>query len=253
MEISLQPGGQRLEEILTEFGESFLRVLNIVKSISDEELFKPGYYAWTGQATLADVIAYCTYRRYDWAKKRIRQWRQAHPGEYLNKEIILERIQVERLRLQKTLDRLTESQMLERGVIGDWSVKDILAHLIDWEERFIGWYETGLEGDVPETPALGLTWGELDILNQLIYEKHRDRVLSEVITEFARSYQQVLRVINNMVEEDMFEVGRFEWLGEGNLVGFILANTANHYRWAKTHIQEWMKTGMNSNQSDKKG
>ena len=241
LEISSELRGQRLEETLSEFQRSFQDILSTVSSISEEELFTPGYYAWTGQETLTDFITACTYDRYEWAKGLIRRWRQAHPGEYLNKEVILERIQTERRRLEKTLDGLTENQKIERGVVGVWSVKDILAHLSDWERRFMGWYEAGLQGDVPETPAPGLTWGDLDILNQQIYKLHRDRDLAAVAAEFDRSYQQVLEMIMEMPEEDIFEAGRFEWLGEGNLVGYILANTANHYRWAKTQIQKWMK------------
>jgi hypothetical protein len=52
------------------------------------------------------------------------------------------------------------------GVVGDWSVKDIVARLVDWEQRFIGWYDAGLRGEVPEVPAPGIVWDELDILNK---------------------------------------------------------------------------------------
>lgn len=137
---------------------------------------------------------------------------------------------------------MTEEQLLETGVVGAWSVKDILAHLFDWEQRFEAWYDAGRQGENPEIPAPGLSWSELDILNRQIYEKHRNRHLDDVKNEFRNSYTHVLAKIKAMHEEDIFKTGRYAWLGKGNLVGYILANTANHYRWAKTLIQRWLRS-----------
>jgi hypothetical protein len=115
----------------------------------------------------------CANEHYDWAKKHVRSWRRAHAGMYLNKEEILERIRTERRRLEHDLSQLTGEEIVEGGVVGEWSVKDILAQLVDWEQRYLGWYGAGLRGEVPETPAPGFCWGELDVLNQQIYEEHR--------------------------------------------------------------------------------
>ncbi|MFW9788672.1 MAG: ClbS/DfsB family four-helix bundle protein [Candidatus Thorarchaeota archaeon] len=159
----------------------------------------------------------------------------------LTKEKIIERVHTERRRLEKNLASLSDDDMLESGVIGEWSVKDIMAHLFDWEQRFLGWYEAGLRGEVPETPAPGLKWSQLRILNQQVFEKHRDRKLEEVKTEFQSSFAHVLDTIDEIPEDDIFEIGRYRWTGRGNIGGFILANTANHYRWAKSRIRSWMK------------
>jgi hypothetical protein len=230
-----------LEAVLKEFPASYRQALATVQSIPEEDLFTPGRYAWTGKATLADAITVCTYAHYDWAKQHIRRWRSRHTGKYLNKDIILERIVAERRQLEKNLEGLTPQEMVEEGVIGGWSVKDILAHLADWEGRFLGWYEAGLRGEVPQTPAPGLSWSQMDTLNQQIYEKHRDRSLEDVQVEFQRSYQRLLRTVEEIPEEDLFTPGRYAWMGKGTLAGYILANTANHYRWAKTGIRKWRK------------
>lgn len=155
---------------------------------------------------------------------------------------MLANIQTERRRLEKNLTSLTDEEMIEPGVIGEWSIKDILAHLIDWEQRFLGWYQAGLRGEVPQTPAPDLTWSDLDQLNQQIYADNKDRSLSSIIADFKISYNQVLETVHAMPEEDLFTAGRYEWTGNSILVAYILANTANHYRWAKTHIRKWMRT-----------
>jgi hypothetical protein len=230
-----------IDEVLVALNGSYERVLATVEGIPEQDLFARNRYEWTGDATLADYVALSTYAHYDWAKKQIRRWRKTHVGKYLNKGVILERIEAERRRLEENLATLSEEQMDVSGVVGAWSVKDLLAHLVDWEQRFIGWYEAGLRGEVPEIPAPGIGWAELDVLNQQIYQRHRDRALEEVLREFHASYEQVLATVQGIPEEDMFAIGRYAWLGEGNLVGYILANTANHYRWAKDQIRDWLK------------
>ncbi|MHA1933683.1 MAG: ClbS/DfsB family four-helix bundle protein [Candidatus Thorarchaeota archaeon] len=158
-----------------------------------------------------------------------------------NKERIIESIHTERRRLEKNLSSLSDADMLEPGVIGEWSVKDIMAHLFDWEQRFLGWYEAGLRGEVPETPAPGLKWSQLRILNQKVFEKHQNRTLDEIKTEFQSSFEIVLDTLDGISEEDMFGAGRFAWTERDTIAGYVLANTTNHYRWAKTRIRGWVK------------
>ena len=49
-------------------------------------------------------------------------------------------------------------------------------------------------------------------------------------------------MVSAIHEEDIFPVGRFAWNEGSNLAAYFLANTANHYRWAKTQIRRWMRT-----------
>jgi hypothetical protein len=232
-----EPG---IGEVLRQFQLSYRTVLACVDEISAQELTAPDPDPRTGGATLADYVALCTYAHYDWAKGHIRRWRQRHAGEYLNKEVVLDRIRTERRRLERNLALLDEDRMQIAGVVNGWSIKDILAHLVEWEQRFLGWYRIGLRGVVPEVPAPGLGWDQLDVLNQRIYQENHDRPLADVMADFRASYREVLQTVRAIPEAEMFDSNRFAWTGDGNLVGYIMANTANHYRWAKRLIREWM-------------
>lgn len=155
-------------------------------------------------------------------------------------------MKVERRRLEKNLAVLTDEELVQSGVggpKGEYSVKDILAHLVEWEQMFISWYQAGLKGGVPEVPAPGITWRQLKILNAQIFEKHRNRSLEDIKAEFESSYKQVMEMIEAMPVEDFFEIGRFKWMGaKENVGGYVKANTGNHYRWAKNKIRKWLKT-----------
>jgi hypothetical protein len=49
----------------------------------------------------------------------------------------------ERQKLEAKVAGLTPAELSFPGSMGEWSVKDILQHLVDWEQRWIRWYEAG--------------------------------------------------------------------------------------------------------------
>jgi hypothetical protein len=158
---------------------------------------------------------------------------------FQKKEELLAAIQSEHRRLESNISDLSLAQLCQPGVIGSWSVKDILAHLTEWEQMFLGWYQTGVSGVVPQTPAPDLTWGQLDILNQRIYEKYKNASWETVWTNFQASYQTFLGRVTNMSQEELFTAGRYAWLGKHCVADGIAPNSCNHYLWAKTAIRKW--------------
>jgi hypothetical protein len=228
-----------INQVLGEFRQSYRAMLDALEALPDDMLVEPASLQGGRVRTWADLALAVTAEHYAWAKRRIRRWRQIHAGTYLNRAVILERIQTERRRLEQNLVEVPAREMETPGVVGDWSVKDVLAHLVDWEQRFLGWYEAGRRGEWPAVPAPGIGWHELDLLNRQIYERNRERDLEEILADFHASYAQVRATVEAMSQDEIFEPGRYDWLGENALVGPILANTANHYRWAKGHIRAW--------------
>lgn len=150
---------------------------------------------------------------------------------------LMDSIHLTRRQLEKKFSRLTPHQMVWPGSMGDWSVKDILAHLVDWEQRFIGWYKAGLKEDVVETPAPGMTWRELPRLNQVGYEKHKDEPLRLVLKQFEGSHREILALIQRMTEQEIFTPKYYAWTGDSSLLPWIVANTSSHYNWARRNIR----------------
>jgi hypothetical protein len=146
--------------------------------------------------------------------------------------------------LEDALAKLTPRQMTQPGVTdAGWSAKDVMAHLAEWEQMFLGWHRAGLRGEVPITPAPGYTWSwnSLHALNERIYRKHRRKSLAAVRHYFHESHQDVLREFERMSEDDLNRPGRWAWTGKGTLAGALTANTWRHYHWARTLIDKWRK------------
>lgn len=157
------------------------------------------------------------------------------------KDRLLTEIQKEREALEGFLDRLSLEQMTQPGALGTWSVKDVLAHLVEWEQMFLGWYATGKRGELPTIPAKGFTWGQLPQLNQQIFKKHCDRDLEEIQKQFESSYRKMLKAIRGMTEEELFTRGYYAWTNKNALVAYIIPNTSSHYRWARTQMHKQLR------------
>ena len=158
-----------------------------------------------------------------------------------SKAQLLKDIRTERRRLEKNLSGLNAEDMVRPGVMGTWSVKDILAHLVAWEKLFLDWYSTGVQGCSPSITPVGMSQSSIDTLNQLIYEKNQWRSLEDILAEFQASYQEIVTVVESIPEEDMLVHGRFNWTGKLTLSDYIAGNTCNHYAWAKSQIRKRAK------------
>ena len=168
----------------------------------------------------------------------------------LSKAEIVGRIQAEHDQLEQTVAALSRRDLTRRDVTDKhWSVKDILAHLMDWEQRFLGWYQAGVRGEVPETPAPGMTWSweNLHRLNEQGYRRHRRRAWEDVLVDYHRSYEQVVATIRAIPEEEIHAARRYAWTKHETLADYIRANTYGHCRWANDLIRHWVKKQQRKN------
>jgi hypothetical protein len=152
-----------------------------------------------------------------------------HPN---TKTGLLESTYSDREKLVQKILALTPEEMIYPGSMGPWSVKDILQHLVDWEQRWISWYEAGKRGEEVHTPELGYNWREMGKLNESYRLRQKDRPLDEVLADFNSSYQQILQVIEKIPEEEMLTSGLYPWTGKLPLIAWIAGNTCEHYHWA---------------------
>ena len=102
------------------------------------------------------------------------------------KTAILSESRKEYAALEQLLATLSPEEMTQPGLVGEWSAKDVLAHLTEWTQMVLGWHAAGLRGETPALPAPGYKWNQLPALNQHIYEKHRDEALADVLEGFQR-------------------------------------------------------------------
>ena len=161
--------------------------------------------------------------------------------EKMSKEKLIEEIKSERLHLVKTLEKISRQQMVTPGVMDDWTVKDLLAHITVWELRMIRWLEQTVRDEVPEMLPPGMTWDDLDKWNEQTYQKHRHRDLDEVLADFEMSYPQALSAVQDISEDDLIDPDRYVWRDGRPLWEMVAANTSWHYKEHEETITNWLK------------
>ena len=116
----------------------------------------------------------------------------------------IQRLETERRRLAANLTRLSPEEMLVPGVVQHWSVKDVLAHLYDWEARFPVWLEGARQGLPAACPDPEFTWRQIHALNARIYELHRHQPLGSVLEAFHSTHQVFMQAVETLTEDELF-------------------------------------------------
>ena len=158
-----------------------------------------------------------------------------------NKAQLLSVMQQRRAALEKSLESLTPDQLTRVSQTTAWSIKDVLAHLMAWEQMYLGWYKAGLRGIVPPLPAEGYNWEQIPALNRAIYARYHDRPLAEEMKQFRASYRQMLKTMQGIDEEDLFTPGRFAWTGKHAAAAYFIGATSSHYVWARKEVRKCLK------------
>jgi hypothetical protein len=145
---------------------------------------------------------------------------------------LMESTVLERAKLETKIANLSQPELDFPGAMGDWSVKDILQHLVDWEQRWIGWYHAGRLGESVHTPEPGYNWRQMGLLNERYRQKYLSKPLDDVLSDFHSSYKQIMAVVEQIPEPEMVCIGLYSWTGKLPLIAWIAGNTCEHYRWA---------------------
>ena len=134
------------------------------------------------------------------------------------------------------IGQVDQEQLFSPGVAGDWSLKDIIAH--------ITWFEKEMVGLIT---AHALVSSELwnlptDERNAAIYEEVRIQPLEQVLEESATVHQQMLEVLPSLSEEDLTDPSGFPNMPPDWQPGMLIAqNTYEHYEDHIRDVKMWLE------------
>lgn len=157
----------------------------------------------------------------------------------MDKLRLLDLIRMEHAFLRRALAGLAPNELALPGVVGEWSVKDILAHITTWEQRFLKALVVVERGEVPNWPEAGYTWDDLDALNERDFRANQDRPLAEVWADFEHSFAELVDKTASMSDAALLTPGYYGWTGEHALWRFLDANAGEHYREHAEQIRRW--------------
>jgi hypothetical protein len=147
---------------------------------------------------------------------------------------------LDRSQLLKRLDRawealktsyagLSDGELVEPGVTGGWSVKDIIAHVTWWEEEALTHLPLILAGGRP--PRYSVTYGGIDAFNAQMAERKKLLSLSEVLRQRDDTHRRLIDYIQSVPEDQIARETRFRRR--------LRLDTYGHYPKHAEAIREW--------------
>ena len=138
-------------------------------------------------------------------------------------------------RMRADLERLVAeagpTRMELPGAAGDWTLKDVVAHLADWRWWSVARLEAAARGEAPAPP-----WGEgldedddadIERINQQFYEASRDRPVAAVLRDSRETLDRLEAALLALPEADLFAADRYPWLG-GYPAAAVVTGSAGH-------------------------
>ena len=92
-------------------------------------------------------------------------------GVLIERERLLSRLDTAWLVFQQSFAGLSEAELMEPGVTGAWSIRDIIAHVTWWEEEALRHLPLIVAGDRP--PRYSAVYGGIDAFNAMMAERKR--------------------------------------------------------------------------------
>ena len=124
---------------------------------------------------------------------------------------------------------LTDGQLAQPGVTGEWSVKDIMAHVTAWEQEALKYLPLILDGGRP--PRYSVTYGGIDAFNALTTEQKRGLSLPAVLQEMEATHRRLVDYVHNSPEEQFTRETRFRRR--------LRLDTYSHYPHHAKAIRAW--------------
>jgi len=147
----------------------------------------------------------------------------------VGREQLLKRVEQAWAAFQESYAGLPDAELMEPGVTGAWSVRDIIAHVTWWEEEALTHLPLIVAGGRP--PRYSVTYGGIDAFNARMTEQRRHLSLAEVLERQADVHRRLVALIESAPED---QVG-----GETRFRRRLRLDTYGHYPKHARGIRKW--------------
>jgi hypothetical protein len=160
-------------------------------------------------------------------------------NDHLTTAQLLEVMRTARSSWEALLAEAGEARLTEPGVEGDWSLKDIIAHITYYETWAADCLTAIRRGEPrPRSEYAGL---EMDERNARIYERNRVKSVAEVLQESRVSFQRSLDAVQGLRDEELYDpeftrASGVDWI----VFDLVEGDTFEHYNDHITSVRAWL-------------
>jgi hypothetical protein len=154
---------------------------------------------------------------------------------------LFEQMESSRLQLLELLELLPDDAYTMPGAMGDWTVADVLAHLVVWESELITCLMKLDEGKKPKRMLAAIV--DVDGYNESRYRENKDRDIALIFDDLQSVRVQLEEWLPRFSTKDLTDENRYEWSEGIALWQIVEANTfgheAEHLPELEAFVQRW--------------
>ena len=128
---------------------------------------------------------------------------------------------------QEILKRVPPERVDEPGVVGQWSVKDIVGHITTWEAEMVRLVQRYIDTRDPTA----LPYEDVDAFNERTTGEKRARPLTDLLDELHKAHEMAVGFVEN-IDETSFDVAEVERR--------VRMDLYDHYREHGVQISRWL-------------
>jgi DinB family protein len=147
----------------------------------------------------------------------------------VNRAKVLQRLATAWKALLDSYADLSEGELLEPGVTGAWSVRDIIAHVTWWEEEALTHLPLVLAGGRP--PRYSETYGGIDAFNAKMTAQRKGLSLAEVLRQRDDVHRRLVSYLERVPDDQL--------ASETRARRRLRLDTYGHYPKHARAIREW--------------
>jgi hypothetical protein len=147
----------------------------------------------------------------------------------MDKQKLLKQLEKAWATFNESYAGLSESKLTEPGVTGNWSVKDIIAHVTWWEEESLKHLPIILKGGKPA--RYSTKYGGIDAFNAQMTVQKQGLSLSEVLREMDETHRRLIAYVQSIPKE--------HFTRETRVRRRLRLDTYSHYPKHAKSIREW--------------
>ena len=155
----------------------------------------------------------------------------------MTKDEVIAELEREWETLQAAIGGLSDEQMTRRPVVGEWSVKDLLAHIAVWASRLVTALFKAERGFVPDL----VESAQVDELNARFYQEQKDRPLERVLEDLHGVHLALLNRLETFSDKALTDPTRYKWMRGEPLSRMVAGDSFEHYREHAADIQAWQQ------------
>ena len=158
---------------------------------------------------------------------------------------ILSELQREFERWEGHLSTLSEEEIISSRLPNGWSVKDLIAHLMAWQQVTAARLEAARDGLAPSypewlagsSPESGV---EIHRFNARIDAAHREWPWAQVYGAWSEGFREILRLGEELPEDVLLEDGRYPWLDGHPLIAVLEGTYRHHHEEHRPVFETWL-------------